>query len=447
MKEAELAAWTWDAMYDTRQLNLGRNDPEPFQPGRHLGQGGCGSVHEIDLNGVRLALKRSYHRKLTINVQKEIDVLTHMSEDRHRHVVRLIGSYLYTEKKQGLYELGLIIWPVARCDLARFMREVVVLEHRSEHSKEDVESAADTLSLASDPVKAAKHIPYETILEDSIEKLERIIGCLADALAWLHGTARVRHRDLKPAQILLSSGDQLWLADFGLSTMVPAADNTATSGTETMTRKYEAPERALGQRPGRAEDVFALGCIYLEIAYTIQGLSPEEMKAGNADPYWSYQAHAGSMLTHWLEPLRRPMSHDRRYTHTRQQFLIHIIRNMLSLKAEDRDKINKVVDKLIAFDGMRLFNNCCAFRELQKEYPKFFLWDMDYTTNHRSRLAGEKAEIFYNELVRIDRGLPVSVPDPEETGNPWVPPWSEDMSDADSESSLDRILRVQHPAE
>ncbi|WP_020661057.1 serine/threonine-protein kinase [Amycolatopsis benzoatilytica] len=84
---------------------------------------------------------------------------------------------------------------------------------------------------------------------------------LADALAHVHAH-EVTHRDLKPANILLA-GDEPRIADFGVAFLVDATRVTQT-GAVVGTAAYLSPEQVLGERPGPASDVYALGLVLLE---------------------------------------------------------------------------------------------------------------------------------------------------------------------------------------
>jgi hypothetical protein len=112
----------WNRMFDgRRQLEFTRNDKEPFVPGRRLGGGGVGIVHEIHLDGIPVALKRTYTHRLRPHELNEIRILGRMLEKRHRHVVELVGSYIHQQR--GGYELRLLIWPVAHTDLATLLHD------------------------------------------------------------------------------------------------------------------------------------------------------------------------------------------------------------------------------------------------------------------------------------------------------------------------------------
>lgn len=99
MAEKALAAWR--CKYSIQQVIFGRDDPELSKPGQRLGDGGFGCVHETTGGGITVALKRTFPKKLSSDARREIEILGRISRKRHRHIVELIGSYVYTEKKKG----------------------------------------------------------------------------------------------------------------------------------------------------------------------------------------------------------------------------------------------------------------------------------------------------------------------------------------------------------
>ncbi|EJD36017.1 kinase-like protein [Auricularia subglabra TFB-10046 SS5] len=73
-------------------------------------------------------------------------------------------------------------------------------------------------------------------------RLELIVQ-VAEGLQYLHCVAGVVHGDIKGENILISDGGTILLADFGLSTLVEAADNvTATHIRRHNTVRFSAPE-------------------------------------------------------------------------------------------------------------------------------------------------------------------------------------------------------------
>jgi len=85
---------------------------------------------------------------------------------------------------------------------------------------------------------------------------------VADALAYVHGQGLV-HRDVKPANVLISSGGRVHLADFGIARLVDSAHLTQ-AGDVLGTPAYFAPEQVSGEPVGPPADVYALGLMLLE---------------------------------------------------------------------------------------------------------------------------------------------------------------------------------------
>ncbi|MEI5520188.1 protein kinase [Streptomyces brasiliscabiei] len=95
-----------------------------------------------------------------------------------------------------------------------------------------------------------------------------------DALAAAHRVG-VLHRDVKPGNILLDRSGRVVLTDFGIATMENPGDGSAThltrSGELVGSLDYLAPERAQGNDPGPASDVWALGAT---LYAAVEGSSP-----------------------------------------------------------------------------------------------------------------------------------------------------------------------------
>ena len=91
----------------------------------------------------------------------------------------------------------------------------------------------------------------------------RWLAQAADALDAAHARGIV-HRDVKPANLLVSSDGHLRVSDFGIARA--AGDDTLTAaGTVLGSTGYMAPEQARGEPSTPATDRYALACVAFEL--------------------------------------------------------------------------------------------------------------------------------------------------------------------------------------
>ena len=98
----------------------------------------------------------------------------------------------------------------------------------------------------------------------AVRVLEAVAGGLDDA----HTTGLV-HRDVKPANILLSGGgtggERAFLTDFGIAHISGASRALTDTGALLASLPYAAPEQLLDRPITAAVDVYALGCVAFEL--------------------------------------------------------------------------------------------------------------------------------------------------------------------------------------
>ncbi len=82
---------------------------------------------------------------------------------------------------------------------------------------------------------------------------------VAEGLAYAH-EHHVVHRDVKPANILITPNGRAKIADFGIARMRSAETQTQT-GVILGSPKYLSPEQVVGKRADHRSDVFSLGVI------------------------------------------------------------------------------------------------------------------------------------------------------------------------------------------
>ncbi|MER5943143.1 protein kinase [Streptomyces sp. NPDC001928] len=82
--------------------------------------------------------------------------------------------------------------------------------------------------------------------------------------------AGVLHRDVKPANVLLSNDGRVVLTDFGIA-MVEGSSALTMTGEVIGSPEFLAPERALGRTPGPESDLWSLGVL---LYAAVEGNSP-----------------------------------------------------------------------------------------------------------------------------------------------------------------------------
>ncbi|KAK0617316.1 kinase-like domain-containing protein [Immersiella caudata] len=251
--------------------------PLPFQHDGELGESGSTIVYRV-----RAPQGYHYRRPLALKVivckentrppgpdsnarRLALQEVRNMAAIRHPHIVVYVASFedycLQTRRLQLHHNrphhrprdvfnrsqvtikkhiLGIAMYPPAQCNLSTFM----------------VECDDDTMH-------GWWKLPY----------LHTYFGCLAQAVAYLHrSSVRIRHKDIKPENVVIDQFGLPVLTDFGLSKHFETGHHS--DGPTAKTLKYADPEAMHETMRDERSDIFSLGCVYLEMATVIVGRAP-----------------------------------------------------------------------------------------------------------------------------------------------------------------------------
>jgi serine/threonine protein kinase len=179
--------------------------------------------------------------------------------------------------------------------LKRFEREARALAQQSHPNIVKVLDYGDHDGV---PYLVMEYIPGGTLKQKlgkpiAWQEAARLLAPIARALEYAH-QQKIIHRDVKPANILLTQSGEPMLSDFGIAKILEGEETVDLTGTGVGigTPEYMAPEQGVGQAVDHRADIYALGVVFYEM---VTGRKP-------------YQADTpmAVMLKKVTEPLPRP---------------------------------------------------------------------------------------------------------------------------------------------
>ncbi|KAM5350564.1 hypothetical protein ACJ41O_007069 [Fusarium nematophilum] len=370
-----------------------------------LGYGAFGRVEEVTYGSVRLARKRITRRRgFTIDDLRQ-ESLT-MKKLDHRHVVKLVATYA-----PRTYELCLLIWPAAVCNLNILLEDLESLRLR-EGDREDILERLHALDIKD--LSAIEPTPQDQVLDSTakcpLEFLRNVVGCAAKAMAYCHRND-VRHLDIKPSNILLKA-DRVYLADFGISRDVSGQDQTMTEGLPG-TERWRAPELYADHGSSmQLSDIYSLGLVFLNIATVLYNVRLTDFdEALNYPPRQTREEqlydrekklkmHLEKLTSHALVTPPFMFTYEGQET-VRPRPIVNLITRMVATNPKNRLQADKIDDKLSMLGGIhQIYHGECCKRPISWVEDK---WDRKFSGIATLRKENDRLKKRVGELEGRDK--------------------------------------------
>jgi serine/threonine protein kinase len=298
-----------------------------------------------------------------MTVEKLREEANAMERLAHKHILKLVGTY--TLRRSDLY---ILLYPAAVCDLSRFLEDVDDLRTGSYSDREDAFKRLQALGLKdigsieelAQLGSATQSVTTVSRTTTALGFLQQTLGCITEALAYVH-EKDIRHRDLKPKNILLSPG-RVYLADFGIARDVRESEDSITSG-RCGTPSWIAPEVHDEQDHHMSPaDVWSLGCIFLNVITILYGETLEQYDKIMKERDWPKKYE---LLPRYLLDLRTKATAAALENHDEPTFnpkhLIGLIDDMLRFKPDERPTASAVNQRLSELGGLdQIYHlSCC----------------------------------------------------------------------------------------
>jgi predicted Ser/Thr protein kinase len=124
------------------------------------------------------------------------------------------------------------------------------------------------------------------------ERAARVVAQIAAALDAAHARGLV-HRDVKPANVLVTPDGHAYLTDFGLTKRVVTDPEATQTGQLVGSLNYVAPEQIRGEPVSPRTDIYGLGCLLFHV---LTGRVPFPLE-GNEAKLWAHVSEPPPLAT------------------------------------------------------------------------------------------------------------------------------------------------------
>ena len=194
------------------------------------------------------------------------------------------------------------------------------------------------------------------LFETERKQFRCFYGCLANALNYLH-EMKVKHKDIKPGNILIGQRLEIYITDFGSATEIADDISMTMSTARARTLRYQSPELFRGAKRGRSSDIWSLGVTFLEMTTILRGETVESMqnffsRNGTKEAHVYANVHTANR---WAEHLRQNTSFSR-VDNAPMQW----IKDMLSEKPMDRPEALHLFQAIMHASDGSFCGKCCS---------------------------------------------------------------------------------------
>jgi serine/threonine protein kinase len=216
-----------------------------------------------------------------------------MSDLRYVHVAALLATCEISERDY------LLIFPVGCCDLREIMTCI---------SHQIAGTPWDHPYVAPETLKCHEiyRWPFRKPLVQKLIMLQNFFFCLCQALKYLHDS-NLRHKDIKPENIIIDFSGNVVLMDFGISKKVEGTEGI-TDSYGSRTGIYAPLEVHDDTRRGYQSDVYSLGCVFIQMATLLLGKNLKEFWEHCSTRQGAGKDHTlakmPEKLQGWIEDLR-----------------------------------------------------------------------------------------------------------------------------------------------